>query len=982
MLSLNRSYFYFACNERDFSKLTHLCYICSGNIIQRRIALNKFFEIFPILSLLAVSVSSYGQSSILVNNFDKKDYRAGNQNWSINLGKQPYILFGNNNGLLYYDGATWKNKPLPENTTIRSVLATKERIYIGTFEDFGYFEISDNTVGEYITLAKPFKSQIHNEEFWRIVELNGIVYFQSFGTIFYLSENKIGRIPFDFSILLLMQAGEEIFTQAINGELYRVDTSGLKLVKGSEIFRNTEVKSVVVLNHDTLFLTSSMGIYKFWGNAFTPWKTDTDNQLIKSNPNVAACHAGKLAIGTILEGIFVFNANGVLVNHIDARLILNNTILSMQFDTLGNLWVGKDKGISYVAFNSPISTYVKEKESFATYSATLVENTLYLATNQGVYTYSLNEKGEFENRGIIDGTQGQCWFTKQVGNELYFGLNNGTYRYSNGILTRICSISGGYNLERFGIEPNLFIQSTYINLVTYIYENGSLKVNTIIPNYRSPTRFLQIDFQNYIWLGHTVTGIYRAQISQELTEILKLDTLGAKNSLNINTNRIYKIENRIVVPTQKNILRWDDVSKHFIPYNEINYQLQGFEKSKAIIPLPSNNYWFIKDDEWGLFEIRYGEAKLKYRILPHAYNIEMVDGYENIVSLNDSLQLICLDNGFSILNLKMFDRVQVDTHQPVITEITAWNAQQNVKTISRQNRNNEFIIPWQKNNVSFSFTSNDVIGLKHYYQYKLEGVDREWSDWVSHTSIEYKRLSPGTYRFRVRTLNSKGHITPNSTVTIRVSPPFYASWIAICIYIVITLAVTSVSRASYKRKVKKHYEEKRKIELENIQKEKEEKEKLIIKLQNEKLQADIENKNSQLALNTMALVRKNQLLQGITHELEGLKNELGYRIPNKHYGRINKLITQNIESDHEWDIFEKLFDQAHQNFFKRLKESYPTLTASDLRLCAYLRMNLSSKEIAPLLNITIRGVEERRYRLRKRLELDTNESLNDFILKF
>jgi len=113
------------------------------------------------------------------------------------------------------------------------------------------------------------------------------------------------------------------------------------------------------------------------------------------------------------------------------------------------------------------------------------------------------------------------------------------------------------------------------------------------------------------------------------------------------------------------------------------------------------------------------------------------------------------------------------------------------------------LFPGKKNNVSFSFTSNDVIGLKHYYQYKLEGVDREWSDWVSHTSIEYKRLSPGTYRFRVRTLNSKGHITPNSTVTIRVSPPFYASWIAICMYIVITLAVTAVSRASYKRKGKK-----------------------------------------------------------------------------------------------------------------------------------------------------------------------------------
>ena len=183
-------------------------------------------------------------------------------------------------------------------------------------------------------------------------------------------------------------------------------------------------------------------------------------------------------------------------------------------------------------------------------------------------------------------------------------------------------------------------------------------------------------------------------------------------------------------------------------------------------------------------------------------------------------------------------------------------------------------------------------------------------------------------------------------------------------------------------RLQRHIERQRKLEEEKLNREREEAEKTIIKLQNDNLQADIQYKSSQLALSTMSIVKKNELLMEIGNELAGMKTELGYRIPNKYFDKINKLINQNIDNEHDWDVFEKLFDQAHQNFFKRLKDAYPTLTASDLRLCAYLRMNLSSKEIAPLINITVRGVEERRYRLRKRLNLSTEASLTDFILQF
>ncbi|MDP3444548.1 MAG: regulator, partial [Ignavibacteria bacterium] len=133
---------------------------------------------------------------------------------------------------------------------------------------------------------------------------------------------------------------------------------------------------------------------------------------------------------------------------------------------------------------------------------------------------------------------------------------------------------------------------------------------------------------------------------------------------------------------------------------------------------------------------------------------------------------------------------------------------------------------------------------------------------------------------------------------------------------------------------------------------------------------------------TMAMIKKNELLIEIRKEIEIQKDELGYRMPVKYFQRINKLIENSINSEHDWEMFENLFDQAHENFFKRLKNDYKELTTSDFRLCAYLRMNLSSKEIAPLLNISIRGVEEKRYRLRKKLQLPSDQNLTEFIINF
>jgi DNA-binding CsgD family transcriptional regulator len=97
--------------------------------------------------------------------------------------------------------------------------------------------------------------------------------------------------------------------------------------------------------------------------------------------------------------------------------------------------------------------------------------------------------------------------------------------------------------------------------------------------------------------------------------------------------------------------------------------------------------------------------------------------------------------------------------------------------------------------------------------------------------------------------------------------------------------------------------------------------------------------------------------------------------------KINKLIDDAHNDDRDWHIFERSFNESHENFFKKLKQEFPDLVPNDLKLCAYLRLNMSSKEIASLLNISTRGVEIRRYRLRKKLGIPTDKNLSEFLME-
>ena len=122
----------------------------------------------------------------------------------------------------------------------------------------------------------------------------------------------------------------------------------------------------------------------------------------------------------------------------------------------------------------------------------------------------------------------------------------------------------------------------------------------------------------------------------------------------------------------------------------------------------------------------------------------------------------------------------------------------------------------------------------------------------------------------------------------------------------------------------------------------------------------------------MNLVKRNELLNNIKGELsksDSLNNS------------VIKLINSNLNNTNDWKLFEEAFNNVDKDFMKRIKTLHPSITPNDLRLCAYLRLNLSSKEIAPLLNISHKSVEVKRYRLRKKMGLDHDQSLSNYIIE-
>ncbi|WP_348620090.1 ligand-binding sensor domain-containing protein [Pedobacter lusitanus] len=945
--------------------------------------------------LKAAQIKSIGVP--YVQNFPKSVYLSGNQNWAIAKDAQGIMYFGNTQGLLTYDGKYWQQYQLPNRQIVRSVATdSKGKVYTGGFGEFGYWSTQNKKL-TYTSLVKliPKIPQL-SDEIWKIHIDGKRIIFQSFTTIYIYENNKISEIKGPGSFLFLHHVGSRYLIEVLDKGIFELKGHKLTPLPHTDQIIPRNIMTILPYKNGSMLIgTSKDGLFIYNGSTFTPFQTPANDFLITFQLNNGSRIDNQYyAFGTILNGLIIIDQEGNIVQQINkSRGLQNNTVLSVFTDNEQNLWAGLDNGIDRVELNSPLYFYLDKAGQFGTvYSSLIYNNNIYLGTNQGLfYSPWAPDNGKrfnaFDFR-LVPGSQGQVWDLTVLDGQLIMGHNVGSFTVKGNQLEKISASSGGWTIKKLNSNPGYLIQGTYNGLVLYQKDAaGQWKYFTKIQNFEEPSRYVEQDSRGDIWVSHAYKGLYKLTLSPDFKKVVKKHYYDEKNGLPGNYNiNLFTLENKLVFSSDAGFMLYDEISNRFTPYNELNKGLGSFSRSNKIISAGVKKYWFINHGKTAMVDFSEpGKLKIDSNRLS-LLDGRMVQYYENISPISNTMHLVSVDDGFVIYDAIAGNDPGKKKSLPAVLIRRVEDVTDTYKTISENGNNGDEIeIPFSRNNIRISFALPYYRQAKIKFQYYLEGYSKQWSEWSPSSQKDFTNLSKGSYRFLVRAKINDELISQVSVFEFTVLPPFYASNWAFAIYVILIVLLFLMAKKQYELKLRKDHDEiLAKVQLEKeifLKKEAEEREKQLNIIQTERLHTELKSKNRELANSAMSLVYKNELLQKLSQEMIKLKDEKGKAVADDQFRKIQKVIDEGMNDERDWNLFETSFNEAHGSFFKKLKASHPDLVPNDLKLCAYLHMNMSSKEMASLLNISLRGVEIRRYRLRKKLNIPHDKNLAEFFME-
>ena len=919
------------------------------------------------LILFFFSLSIYTQSFPPIQSYTPQEYSAANQNWKISETSKNEILFANSEALLLFNGTSWNKYSSPNGSIVRSVKNIDDKIYIGSHSDFGFFQKSNNGVLVYTSLVEKLNLIIEeDEEFWNILLLDNWIIFQSISRLIFIDKNNN-----DVKYLKLKGIINNSFS--IDKQIYIALNTGLfKLVNGQSelVIDSNQLPSQIVnifnSENGLLILTSKHGFYL----------EKSPGVLIRVNSSLDSLNDGfsifsaiqlqdsSYALGSVGQGLFLLDSDLKSLKKIDkSRGLANNTVLSLYEDIKNNIWLGLDNGITVINNDSPFSIYSDSDGVLGTiYATKLFNKILYVGTNQGLFFKKYNTDEPFR---LIKETSGQVWSLIEIDNTLFCGHNNGTFIVSNGSVKKISNTNGSWTFRKISNDSSDVLEGSYYGLKILSKVNEQWIVKNNITGFDISSRFFEISNNGKIIVSHGYKGVYKLSVNSDFTNIIdyELDSIALKGG---NTS-LAKFDNNIYYNYDKGMLKYNSLSNDFskdtllsnLSSKDLLYGIIRNDFDGKLWLFSENNIHYVYKD------LVSGNKKVSSIVSTNQLRRTV---FENISKIDESNYVIGTNNGYITLNL---DKYKLLPPKVNISKIESYELNQNPISV-----NNEEFIQFESSFNNLRFHTN-VSNYQKFqpitFEYLLEGYLPEWVSVKESPFIEFNNLKPGDYEFRVRARVGDFYSSNVDSISFSVESPWYFSNFMIANYFLVFAIVFFLFNRSYE----KYYREKEqkiirtnqnKLELIEI-----EKKQALMAVENIKLQNDIESKNRELAVSTMSMIKKNQFLSKIKSDLK--KSESGDKIFS-----VIKMIDRNLNNKDDWKFFEEAFNNADKDFLKKVKSTHPSLTNNDLRLCAYLRLNLSSKDIAPLLNISLSSVEIKRYRLRKKMQLTHNEGLTDHLL--
>jgi ligand-binding sensor domain-containing protein len=932
-----------------------------------------------------------------MRNFSNKVYKAGTQNWDAAQDSRGVIYWANNNGVLKYDGTNWSCLPVANNTIVRSVAIDKSgRLYAGAQSEFGLFIPSANGHLVYHSLVDLLPPQHRSfEDVWDITIVDGEVFFRTNHMVFQYSGQQIKVYPLAHEVHSMFAVP--------SGLIIQQDSSSLSVFRNNAFQPfmqipglHSAVTGVLPWQGDTIILSSlKNGLFYLTENTCGKWKTSFDHVLMENRIySSTILPDGNLAIGTSLDGLIVIDQKRRMSRHITRKMGLqNNNILHTFSDRAGNVWLGLDNGIDCVILDSPFSSIFPDGEMQATgYSAVVFDQHLYLGVSNGAYVsawkpyYDPQEGSMFSK---VSSSDGQVWSLNAVDGTLLMGHHEGAFQLEGSQAKRLSAEQGAWTFVQ--VASDYMLGGTYTGLVLYRKENNQWVFDRKLTGLEESCRIMVKDQDGSVWVSHPYRGLYHIKWSPEDKYHPEINFYNQENGLPTNLNNyVFEIAGKAVFTTEKGVFHFDPATGKFIPAEDFNRQFGTNNRVKYLREDGKGNVWFVTDKETGILLVDdFGLKKeVQKKVFPELAN-KLVGGFEFLYPVDDRNVIIGSEQGF--IHYTPANANEADTTlQIILSNITAGGAGDSLlfggyQPVHEEGDDEDIqVLDAGMNNLSFSFSATDYKnpGLIEY-RVQLEGLDENWSAWSAESRKNYTNLGPGNYTFHVQARIKDAYESNIVTYSFRIRPPWYKSKVALVVYglgfVGFFAGFIRRQRQRFESEKAQMTESHQQIEAAHL-KAVEQSRAALSEIQNEKLEAEITYKNQELALTTMHLVQKAEILLTVQEGLNQILEKSQHPGVNKEVQQLLNLLNFDVKLDEDWEHFAYHFDQVHVNFLKHLRERFPQLSANDCKLCAYLRMNLSTKEIAPLMNISVRGVEGSRYRLRRKLNLPNDANLTEFML--
>ncbi|MBL7827874.1 MAG: hypothetical protein JNJ57_14690 [Saprospiraceae bacterium] len=936
-----------------------------------------------------------------IRNFPKKIYKAGTQNWDATQLENGVLFFANNEGLLQFDGYYWRCYPVANKTVVRAVAAdTTGRVFVGAQSELGYFFPSENGRLTYHSLTGLLPSDKKNfEDVWDI-EIDGkSVFFRTNQSILKYSNGQIEVYEPGGSINAMVRTPVGLIIQRNFSDILRLEQGAFQ-----PLFQLPELKSAITgkmnWKGDTLLVSSlKNGLFYLSNGKMAPWPTAHDAFFKEKRIYCAtALPNGQLALGTSLAGICVIDQYKRIFRRLDkSKGIQNNNVLHTFADRSGNLWLGLDNGIDCVVLQSPFTTIIPDAELQGTaYAASVYSGNLFLGVSNGVYqtpwlNYYNPEKSPVFKK--MNATDGQVWNLAQIDNVLLLGHHEGCFKLTENTCVPISTEPGAWTFVR--LTDQYVLGGAYSGLVLYRKSGNDWVFDQKLDGLNESCRFMVKDMDGAIWVAHPYRGLYRVEWSESKKSEIKVAFFDTRQGLPSNLNNfVFQVASRAVFATENGVYRFDKQKGLFSPDEDFERTLGKGSRVRYLKEDTKGHIWFVADKEVGLLEVDDLGLKKEVRkkVFPELAE-KLVAGFEFIYPQSENDVFFGAEHGFIHYNAAKKESLDT-TLQLVLSQVMVRNHTrdsmlfggffvQNGSLTTQQNPDGLPMLDAGINDLLFCYTTTTFDDPAYVqYRFRLLGLSDSWSEWSAEHARNFTSLAPGSYTFEVQACQTGGKESSIVRFSFRIRPPWYAGTIAYSIY---TLLILGIFVGFLLRQRRKFEYEKEHLTVQHMQitaeqqKEVEKSKAAMSHLLNEKLEAEIQFKNKELATATMHLVQKGEILQTVQENLGQILAKSTNPAVKKEIQQLLNLLNYDAKLDEDWEQFAVHFDQVHVDFLKRLREKHPQLSAIDHKLCAYLRMNLTTKEIAPLMNISVRGVEASRYRLRKKLGLPNDANLTEAI---